>query len=346
MRMQLIVLLAVISIPISGFSHHSFAEFDQTITNEYEGTIVDIVWRNPHVRLSIRATDNTGGGMLWRMEAQDINTLGRIGVSSDLIQEGQRVRFAGWPSLRQDDYLALTHLYLIDEQTEVVMRMRMAPRWTNDAVGGGEIKNDPPLADAASAEGIFRVWSFLRFTRMDFPGGFPLTESAREAFERFDPVEDDPVLRCEQPGMPEAITFIGPHPIEFIDEGDRYILRVESDDTIRVIHMSDGLIPEEQPLSALGFSIGHWEDENTLVVTTTRVNWPWTKFEGLVAVPQSTESIFIERFMMSDNQSRLSYGFTMIDPATFTEPVTVDEYNVWQWIPGAAIQPYECALSE
>ena len=103
--------------------------------------------------------------------------------------------------------MALTHL-LVDDETEVVMRMRMQPRWNREALGGGDITLDPRITDAVNATGIFRVWSFLDNHTPDFASDPPLTDSARAALEAFDPILDDPVLRCEQPGMPEAITFI------------------------------------------------------------------------------------------------------------------------------------------
>jgi hypothetical protein len=331
-------------LPIAALGHHSFAEFDQSVTVEHEGEIVDVFWRNPHVRMSIRARSPSGNEVVWNMEAQDINTLGRIGVPRELIQPGQRVRFAGWPSTRQDNYMALTHLLLEDER-EVVMRMRMAPRWTGSAIGGGDITSDPRIVASAEARGIFRVWSFYQpGRRQAFTEDPPLTPAARAAYAAFDPVTDDPVLRCERPGMPEAMTFIGPHPIEFVDQGDRIVLRVESDDVERVIHMRGDDAGAEGPSSPLGYSVGRWQDDDTLIVTTTRVSWPYIKINGLVAVPQSERSEIVEYFRLSDGGNKLTYSFSISDPATFTETVRADAYTVWQWLPGAKIEPYDCTL--
>jgi hypothetical protein len=327
----------------AAFGHHSFAEFDQSVTVEHEGEVVDVFWRNPHVRMSIRTDD----GVLWSMEAQDINTLGRIGVPRELIEPGAHVRFAGWVSTRQENYLALTHLLLGGTQ-EVVMRMRMPPRWTERAIGGGDITNDPRIVASARANGIFRVWSFFPTRREPplFTRDPPLTAQARAAYDAFDATKDDPVIRCEQPGMPEAMTFIGPHPIEFVDEGERIVLRIESDDVTRVIHMGASARAADQPLSPLGYSVGRWQGDDTLIVTTTRVSWPYIKVSGLVAVPQSERSEIVERFRLSEDGNRLTYDFSINDPATFTETVTAEGYSTWQWLPGATIEPYECTLEQ
>ncbi len=174
----------------------------------------------------------------------------------------------------------------------------------------------------------------------------PLTAAARAAYAAFDPTIDDPVLRCIAPGMPEAMTYIGPHPVEFValDDGDIEI-RIESDDNVRVVHMGDDASAENQPPSALGYSVGRWEG-NALVVTTTRINWPYFKVFGLVAAPQSEDMEIVERFVLETERGELIYGFTASDPATFTEPVTADRYHVWRYRPGVAVEPYDCTLDE
>jgi Family of unknown function (DUF6152) len=333
---------ALLAIAPPTFGHHSFAEFNVNEIVEHEGEIVSVFWRNPHVRMSINVKEAGGDEVIWNMEAQDVNTLGRLGVSKDLIQPGQRVKFAGWRSTRQENYIGLTHL-LLDGDKEIVMRMRMGPRWSNAALGGGVLSGGASVA-SATGDGIFRVWSFAATTPAPaFTRNPPLTPEAKAAYEAFDPITDDPVLRCVKPGMPEALTFIGPHPIEFIDQGDTILLRVESDDVTRVIHMDESRVEVQSP-TPLGTSVGIWEDERTLVVRTTDISWPYIKLNGLVAVPQSTQSVITEYFRMSAGEARLTYSLTISDSKTFTLPVTAEDYHTWQLIPGAVIEPYECTL--
>ena len=157
---------------------------------------------------------------------------------------------------------------------------------------------------------------------------------------------DDPVLRCVAPGMPEAMTYIGPHPVEFVELSDGDIeIRIESDDNVRVVHMSEDASAAGQPPSALGYSIGRWEDD-VLVVTTTRLNWPYFKVFGLVAAPQSESMEIVERFELDRAEGTLTYSFTATDPATFTETVTAEAYHVWRYRPGTTIEPYDCTLDE
>jgi hypothetical protein len=348
MNIRPLLLLLPITTPLAAEAHHSTAEFaPASQSEEHEGVIESIVWRNPHIRMTIRVEDDASGEVVWDTESQDLNTLGRIGVTREMVQVGQRVRFAGRPSRRRDHYMLLSNL-LIEDQTEIVMRMNGAPRWNAEAVvGGGDITQDPLISDDIKADGIFRVWSYAgRSGPQGYIDDIPLTGSARAALETFDPIRDDPVLRCEQPGMPEAMTYIGPHPIEFIDNGDRITLRVESDDVVRVIHMTDDESGNTPAPSPLGYSVGRFEDEDTLVVTTTSISWPFIKMAGIVAAPQSAESEIVERFEMSSDESELRYSLTISDPGTFTRPLNAENYAVWQWLPGAVVEPYECTLSE
>jgi hypothetical protein len=45
--------------------------------------------------------------------------------------------------------------------------------------------------------------------------------------------------------------------------------------------------------------------------------------------------------MPSDDGKRLDFEMTVVDPATFTEPVTLTK--TWLGLPGAKVQPYECS---
>ena len=51
-----IVLLA----PSLASAHHSFAEFDQRRTIEIAGTLSEVAWQNPHVKLKLQSEE--GGG--------------------------------------------------------------------------------------------------------------------------------------------------------------------------------------------------------------------------------------------------------------------------------------------
>ena len=76
-----------------------------------------------------------------------------------------------------------------------------------------------------------------------------------------------------------------------------------------------------------------------LVVTTSRIDWPYFSQLG---IPQSPAVEIVERFTPTADGSRLDYEMTVTDPATFTRPVVLATH--WLWLPGVERLPYECTL--
>ena len=336
------MVLGVCLIAPSVFGHHSTAEYSDVDVLEMTGEVVRVQWRNPHVRIALRASHNEGPEKIWEMEAQDLNSLDRAGISRDLVQVGQIVTVAGQPSSRRPDGFLLTNLRLPDER-EILMLLSREPRWNGSVLGDRSAPRGRADEFVAPVDDIFRVWTTSQTNTPAFSEDPPFTPQGRAGYESFDP-DDDPVLNCVSPGMPEAMTYIGPHPVEFVqlDNGDIRML-IESDDNERLIHMNPGTEPARQPPSPLGDSVGRWED-NVLVVTTSRIGWPYFKVRGIVAAPQSEAMEITERFTFDGERGELIYGFTASDPTTFTEPVTAERYHVWRYRPDMEVQPYECTL--
>ncbi len=128
-----------------------------------------------------------------------------------------------------------------------------------------------------------------------------------------------------------------PYPIEFVREGDNILLRIEEYDTRRTIQMDGRAAPTESPL---GHSVGRW-DGTSLVVTTTNMNWPWFNQSG---IPQSDESVVVERFTPTEDGARLEYVLTVTDPVNFSEPITQDKY--WVYVPAEGVLPFDCIAKD
>jgi hypothetical protein len=102
--------------------------------------------------------------------------------------------------------------------------------------------------------------------------------------------------------------------------------------------MSAAAAAREPPPSPLGFSVGSW-DGPTLVVTTTRIDWP---FFSQLGIRQSPGVEIVERFTPTPDGSRLDYEMTVRDPPTFTRPVVLRQH--WLFLPGVTLLPYECTV--
>ena len=333
MRTLLLFLTLAAAGPL--LAHHAVGvAYDTQNLSTVEGTVVDVFWRNPHVVVSIERTLESGETEIWEAESGSTNALERLGIGRDIVSIGDRVALMGAPSRRGLTTMAAYTMTLADG-TEV-------PLWPQRAARIGRDVTPAPISEAAreqssqEAEGIFRIWS--RTSVVGLQSSLPFTEAAVAAREGFDPLADDPALLCIPPGMPGMMN--NPYPIEFVDQGDRILLRLEEWDGERVIHLATDASAADQPPSHVGFSTGRWED-STLVVTTTRIN---EAFFDDVGTPQSEDVEVVERFQLNETRDRLDYHVSVTDPATFVEPATL--VGAWHWNPGEEIKPFQCALPD
>ncbi len=312
-------------------AHHSLAVYSNERI-ELEGEVAGISWQNPHVIVELK-TIADDGAQVWRMEGGSVSTLQRAGVTRDLLEIGNRVRIAGLPSRREPFMLALTNLQLPDGRE--VQFLSGAPAYFTDATG--IVRSVQGVVDAQHENrGFFRVWSVPNPNPVGAAAlrDLPFTPAAVVARASFDPL-DNFATRCEPEGMPRIM--FNPHPFEFIDRGDTIVLRAELYDTERVIHMDRAAVPADVRSSKLGYSVGRWEG-GSLVVMTTHVDWPFFDNAGTA---QSTAVQIVERYVLSEDQSRLSFRVTVADPATFTVPAVIEGH----WLAlGHTIDRYDCRL--
>ena len=317
-------------------AHHSpFIYFDPSTTIEAEGVVTSVNWRNPHASFEL-----TADGVSWEVEANSVSILRRMDLDSDTVQVGDAVTVAGWPPNDGGTRIFLTNM-LIEDRSEIIMWPGTPPRWSSEDTAGSSdvwLASTSDFADEDAPEDVFHVWNTSLAGGPDamvFEGAvFPLTESAQAARAGYDLYSNPIIGTCTPKGMPTIMEQ--PYPMEFT-QGDGVIhLNMEEGDTVREIQMGVELSATEPSL--LGTSVGRWEG-NALVVETTGTTWPYTDMTG---VPNSEESVFVERFTLREDGRRLDYEMTATNPEIFTEPVTFNKY--WLWIPGATVEPYECLV--
>jgi hypothetical protein len=331
--MRIVATLALLVLPFIASAHHSRAHFSDEIS-ELEGELVEIVWRNPHPGFTLRTVGDDGQEELWTMEAAALYSLRRGGVTADLFTVGDLVRVAGQKSLYEARDLVVTNM-LLPSGREVITLPSAAPRWDTELIGGRDqwIADDDRLRPASGEnQSIFKVWTMTKAdSRVSH---LPFTAAAIAARAGWNPV-DNVIMDCEQPGMP--IVMWPSHPHEFIDQGDVILLRVETWDTLRTIHMDGAEAAEVPPRTRLGYSAGYWEDR-TLVVETKRISWPY--FDS-IGTPQSDAVEIVERFIVSEDGRRLDLHMTITDSATFIETATFEAYRLAL---GETLTPYDCQV--
>ena len=329
---------ALVTLPNAASGHHSMSEFDRSIVTEVEGVVSRISWRNPHILLEVTATDDSGAAAVWYFEGSAVSAQRRRGVTGELIEVGDEVRVAGWPSTRRDQYVQVNHVLLPDGVELLVGGVR-EPRWSDTAVGSETWVIDPEKVAAPRGDGIFRVWSQgSRAWYFTGRADYKVRKSAAAIAAEWDDITDNPLLECMPPGMPGLMG--NPYPMELVQVGDNIELRFEEFDALRTIHIGDVADAADIPPSHLGYSVGHWEGE-TLVVSTSRVSWPY--FDR-VGVPQTENVAIHERFTAVENGDRLEYVLTVTEPTSLVEPFVWNAYFVWKR--GEEVNRYDCTLEE
>ena len=99
MRTFGILTAAVVIISVAGpvLAHHGFdTEYDAKKKVKLEGTVTQVTWTNPHMRVYIDGKDKDGRVTNWIMELTSPNTIRRQGWGPDDLRAGDVVIFEGF----------------------------------------------------------------------------------------------------------------------------------------------------------------------------------------------------------------------------------------------------------
>jgi hypothetical protein len=131
--------------------------------------------------------------------------------------------------------------------------------------------------------------------------------------------KDNPDAHCLPMGLMQY--HMHPQPRRMIQTKDLLVFLYEANSGIRTVFMDGRKLP---PTDAdpwwFGYSVGHWEDNDTLVVETTNFrDNGWLDVQGS---PLTTHGRFIERYRRP-NFGTLEIRVTIDDPKAYTAPFTV-----------------------
>ena len=318
-------------------AHHSVgAFFDTSAPMVIEGTVTAASWRNPHALLTVERDGGNGVVETWHVESGGPTLLRRVGVNPDIVDPGDFVRISGYPS-KIDHREMLGAAIELSDGRSLPMFPTLAARFGIQVRSGVHITGQAAEAGERAASGIYRVWTYGRVS--DRPVADAVyTPRALARQQEYDPLVDDPALRCEAQGMP--LIMDNPFPIRFSDHGDTIVLELEIWDIVRTIQLTDGASAEAHRGTPLGYSRGRWEGD-TLIVATSDIDSLYIDDAG---TPQSDLVEVVERFTLSEDQRRLDYEAAVTDPETLLEPMALAWH--WDWVPGEALQSYGCTLPE
>ena len=99
-RLIVVAALGVLLVPTArAFAHHAFAaEFDANKPVKFQGTIVKMLWVNPHAWIYVNVKKPDGTVEEWMIEAGTPNTLLRRGFTRESLQTGTEITVDGYQS--------------------------------------------------------------------------------------------------------------------------------------------------------------------------------------------------------------------------------------------------------
>lgn len=326
-------------------AHHGLAnDFDASSVVEVEGVIESLQWRNPHVSITIAVEQPDGSTASWAVVSNSVSNLTRMGVTRDLLATGERVRVAGIPA-REGNALFMDHM-LVPDGREIVFKRGASARWDGETIGNSDrLHGKVATVDFEKRpKSLFAVWttvfndpeSWPLFPRVD--DNPPVTEEAKAIMAGYDFEASNPLANCAGKGMPSAMA--NPYPIEFIDQGNKILLKIEEYDAVREIVLAETHDDSRAEPSLLGYSTGRWEGDK-LVVTTTKIDYPYLDvILKPLAIPQSEHLELVETFELREDRSHLDYEMTATDPEMLRQSMTFKKYFLWD--PEATLEPYAC----
>lgn len=337
-KLGLACVVALAGWHFTSLGHHAPTPYHADQMGEIEGEITRVLWRNPHLRFTVRTEDENGEEVLWQVESSPVSRLTRWGLNQEeILPMGVTVKVAGLPP-RDDTPQMFGKNLLLPDGREVLLD-EFGSYWTTNTIGGFS----PPDPVSDPSLGLFRTWtdSGEGYRTITDPALTEEAEAIRAAIDRLDPAIIASNSGCTPKHMPSIVS--DPNPVRISQQGDRIIIQMEEYDTRRVIHMG-GVVPDSLTPTPMGYSVGEWEDDKTLVVRTTGVALP-QRGSAAVGLRLQTEAIeIVERFVVNEAGSRLDYSQTVIDPAIYTGPRVREK--AWIYMPGNEVLPAGCVEAE
>jgi hypothetical protein len=98
--MQLLTGFLALLLAFPTLAHHSFAVYDFNTQIPFEGTVVTLNFRNPHIAMTLKTVDENGKEQIINfIEGAPANMLVRSGLKPDMIKLGTRITAIGSPLL-------------------------------------------------------------------------------------------------------------------------------------------------------------------------------------------------------------------------------------------------------
>ena len=320
----LLILPLVSALPV--YAHHSPAQFDLSRIINFDGTVAEFEWKNPHVFVEVETVDDDGNTSTVEVEADGLSILVPHGWSAQSLKPGDRVTVAAYPARMGTRRTVLG--YAITKQDGTVL----APN--------PDRFRDARTVSSTPAAGIAGVW-MPRWDEGFFAVG---ANSASLSFtEQGEQYRNAPefVWNSQVDCVPFSAPRIMAYPVYTQVEvlADRVLIHVDWLEAERVVYTDGRRHPDDGERSIQGHTIGRWEGDALLMET---VLFSEEARDGVTGVPASARKRIEESLSLAEDGKTLSYEFVLEDPEYLREPLT--GRAVWDYRPDLEPTAVACDL--
>lgn len=279
------------------------------------GEVSRYEWSNPHVYIYVTYTADDGASEEWQFEADPTPLMSRNGWRPDTLVPGDTVIVRAYPDINPARNRALLISLTTPDGTVLTPRASRT-------------------VSSASATDFSGLWDGLRgFTIRHLDPIVP-TDKGNAARSSYDE-KQNPVSNCRAYVTPSLIRL--PYLVEIEIQDDRILMRSEFYKVERTIFMDGREHPADAERTNQGHSIGRWEGDILVVDTTLFTNNPGG---NRPEIPSGVDKRVVERFVLSDDRTRMLIDFTVEDPEYLAVPMTGT--MEWDYAPDAEFLPFDC----
>jgi hypothetical protein len=123
-RPPLSIVLTVVMVLAHGAAsaHHGRGNrYDMDAEIPIEGTVRELVWRNPHIAIVIDVEDESGEVVPWVIEHSNVSTLARMGYHRNSLRPGQPVTAYINPG-REGEPIGLCQRIVLEDGSVIFVR--------------------------------------------------------------------------------------------------------------------------------------------------------------------------------------------------------------------------------
>ncbi len=340
--LRVLSIVAALAVCASAWAHHSRGNFDLEDVVELRGVITEYTWRNPHTFVTLAVENDAGETEDWLLELNSISVLTGTGWTRDTIKVGDEVTVLGNPDNDRSKKFFFSNYWELPDGS----RMVSAPNFSR----GVPIARPPAREIDASArsEDFSGIWrrqgmgmggngdaAAVSLGGQTAASGLPVTAQGQSELDAWD-VRDNPWFYCEPRTLPWLVNSNGAQQI-VRDTDDALVLRYETLEVERTVHLGMTEHPSGVEPSHQGHSIGWFEDETLVVDTAHFTPAVWGIGSG---VSSSNHKHVVERYTLVEGGNGMQVVYTVEDPVYLSEPVALSTSFFID--PGYPWQDYDC----